>query len=106
MASQMYVIKRDGQKQEVKFDNITKRIRNLCQGLDPKYIDPVPVTQKVVEGFYNGISTAEVDTLAAETCAYMSQKHPDFSTLAARIAVSNLHKRLGRALRLSEAHVG
>ncbi|CAJ1383694.1 unnamed protein product [Effrenium voratum] len=92
MASQMYVIKRDGQKQEVKFDSITKRIRNLCQGLDPKYIDPVPVTQKVVEGFYNGISTAEVDTLAAETCAYMSQKHPDFSTLAARIAVSNLHK--------------
>ena len=92
--------------QEVKFDSITKRIRNLCQGLDPKYIDPVPVTQKVVEGFYNGISTAEVDTLAAETCAYMSQKHPDFSTLAARIAVSNLHKCLGRALRWSEAHLG
>ncbi|CAJ1370832.1 unnamed protein product [Effrenium voratum] len=90
--SQMYVVKRDGTQQEVKFDAITKRIRNLCQGLDPKYIDPVPVTQKVVEGFYNGISTAEVDTLAAETCAYMSQKHPDFSTLAARIAVSNLHK--------------
>ena len=129
----MYVVKRDGQKQdvsppfvldtsalcvspsfsgrsgpfqEVKFDSITKRIRNLCQGLDPKYIDPVPVTQKVVEGFYNGISTAEVDTLAAETCAYMSQKHPDFSTLAARIAVSNLHKRLDRALHWSEAHLG
>ncbi|CAK9045074.1 unnamed protein product [Durusdinium trenchii] len=78
--------------QEVKFDNITKRIRTLCGGLDPRFIDPVPVTQKVVEGFYNGIKTAEVDTLAAETCAYMSQKHPDFSTLAARIAVSNLHK--------------
>ena len=48
--------------------------------------------RKVIEGFYNGITTSEIDTLAAETCAYMSQKHHDFSTLAARIAVSNLHK--------------
>jgi len=88
----MYVIKRDGQKQEVKFDSITCRIRRLCDGLDPQYVDPVPITQKVIEGFYAGISTSEIDTLAAETCAYMSQKHPDFSTLAARIAVSNLHK--------------
>jgi len=88
----MYVVKRSGKKQEVKFDNITKRIQNLCEGLDLQFIDPVLITQKVVEGFYNGISTAEVDTLAAETCAYMSGKHPDFSTLAARIAVSNLHK--------------
>ncbi|OLQ01890.1 Ribonucleoside-diphosphate reductase large subunit [Symbiodinium microadriaticum] len=88
----MYVVKRDGQSQEVKFDAITRRIKNLCDGLDSRFVDPVPVTQKVVEGFYNGISTSEVDTLAAETCAYMSQKHPDFSTLAARIAVSNLHK--------------
>jgi len=90
--AQMYVVKRDGQRQEVKFDSITKRIRMLCEGLDTKYVDPVPVTQKVIEGFYNGISTAEVDTLAAETCAYMSQRHPDFSILAARIAISNLHK--------------
>eukprot|EP00435_Cladocopium_sp_Y103_P072616 s14_g40.t2 len=88
----MYVVKRSGKKQEVKFDNITKRIQNLCEGLDLQFIDPVLITQKVVEGFYHGISTAEVDTLAAETCAYMSGKHPDFSTLAARIAVSNLHK--------------
>ena len=88
----MYVIKRDGQKQEVKFDSITCRIRRLCDGLDPQYVDPVPITQKVIEGFYAGISTSEIDTLAAETCAYMSQKHPDFSTLAARIAVSNVHK--------------
>ncbi|CAK8987685.1 unnamed protein product [Durusdinium trenchii] len=90
--SQMYVLKRDGSKQEVKFDAITDRLRPLCHGLDANYIDPVPVTQKVIEGFYNGIATAEIDTLAAETCAYMSQKHPDFSILAARIAVSNLHK--------------
>jgi len=88
----MFVIKRDGSEQEVKFDAITKRIRVLCDGLDSAYVDPVVVTQKVIEGFYNGIATSEVDTLAAETCAYMSQKHPDFSTLAARISVSNLHK--------------
>ena len=88
----MYVLKRDGNKQEVKFDAITRRLQPLCEGLDANYIDPVPVTQKVIEGFYNGIATAEIDTLAAETCAYMSQKHPDFSILAARIAVSNLHK--------------
>jgi len=88
----MYVVKRSGQHEEVKFDNITKRLRAHCDGLDPKYIDPVPVTQKVIEGFYTGISTNEIDKLAAETCAYMSQKHPDFSILAARIAVSNLHK--------------
>jgi len=92
MAGQMYVVKRDGRHQEVRFDSITKRIQTLCDGLDPKFVDPVPVTQKVIEGFYSGISTSEIDTLAAETCAYMSQKHPDFSTLAARIAVSNLHK--------------
>jgi ribonucleoside-diphosphate reductase alpha subunit len=92
MAEGMYVVKRDGKHQEVKFDSITKRIQALCDGLDPKYVDPVSITQKVIEGFYKGISTSEVDTLAAETCAYMSQKHPDFSTLAARIAVSNLHK--------------
>jgi len=88
----MYVLKRTGERQEVKFDNITKRIRNLCEGLDDKFVEPVAITQKVVEGFYNGVTTAEIDTLAAETCAYMSQRHPDFSTLAARIAISNLHK--------------
>jgi ribonucleoside-diphosphate reductase alpha subunit len=92
MADQMYIVKRDGRREEVKFDNITKRIRALCDGLDAKFIDPVPITQKVIEGFFNGISTQEIDTLAAETCAYMSQKHPDFSILAARIAVSNVHK--------------
>merc|ERR1719313_3192767 len=92
MSAQMYIVKRNGEHQEVKFDNITRRIQALCDGLDPTYVDPVSITQKVIEGFYTGISTSEIDTLAAETCAYMSQKHPDFSTLAARIAVSNLHK--------------
>mmetsp|Transcript_66026 Transcript_66026/g.148998 ORF Transcript_66026/g.148998 Transcript_66026/m.148998 type:complete len:814 (+) Transcript_66026:72-2513(+) len=95
--AQMHVVKRDGEHQEVKFDSITRRIRQLCDGLDPAYVDPVPITQKVIEGFFNGISTSEIDTLAAETCAYMSQRHPDFSTLAARIAVSNLHKNTGES---------
>jgi len=89
----MFVVKRDGRKEEVRFDAVTRRIRLLCDGLDPEYIDPVPITQKVIEGFYSGIATTEIDTLAAEMCAYMSQKHPDFSTLAARIAVSNLQKK-------------
>jgi ribonucleoside-diphosphate reductase alpha subunit len=88
----MYVIKRTGEKEEVAFDKITRRIAALCDGLNSEFIDPVKVTQKVVEGVYPGVTTSEIDVLAAETCAYMSQLHPDFSTLAARIAVSNLHK--------------
>ena len=91
-AGRMYVIKRDGEKEEVAFDKITRRIAALCEGLNPEFVDPVKVTQKVVEGVYPGVTTSEIDVLAAETCAYMSQLHPDFSTLAARIAVSNLHK--------------
>ena len=91
-AGRMYVVKRDGQKEEVAFDKITRRIRALCDDLNSDYVDPVKVTQKVVEGVYPGVTTSDLDTLAAETCAYMSQFHPDFSVLAARIAVSNLHK--------------
>jgi len=92
MSGQMYVVKRNGQQQPVNPESITRRITQLCEGLDPKYVDSDTVARKVVEGFYNGIKTSEIDALAAETCAYMSQRHPDFSTLAARIAVSNLHK--------------
>merc|ERR1719183_481183 len=92
MSQAMHVVKRSGEQQEVKFDAITSRIRSLCEGLNCVYVDPVKVAQKVIEGFYGGMPTSEIDKLAAETCAYMSQKHPDFSTLAARIAVSNLHK--------------
>ncbi|KAF4658028.1 ribonucleotide-diphosphate reductase subunit rnr1 [Perkinsus chesapeaki] len=88
----MYVIKRDGHRAEVQFDKITKRIRPLTKGLNEDYVDVTQITQKVAEGIYPGVTTTELDSLAAETCAYMSQVHPDFSTLAARIAVSNLHK--------------
>merc|ERR1719161_2938871 len=90
--SEMYVIKRDGSHENIKFDSITSRLEKLMEGLNREYVDPVKITQKVVEGVYLGIKTSELDNLAAETCAYMSQKHPDFSKLAARISVSNLHK--------------
>merc|ERR1719443_1236877 len=93
----MFVVKRDGRHEPVMFDKITERLKTLCNGLNPDYVNPVQVTQKVVEGVYNGVSTSELDNLAAETCAYMSQKHPDFSRLAARVAVSNLHKNTSDA---------
>ncbi len=88
----MYVITRSGQREPVKFDKITERIEVLAFELDSKFIDPVKVTQKVIEGIYDGISTKELDQLAAETAAYLSTQHPDYAVLAGRIAVSNLHK--------------
>jgi len=89
----MYVVKRDGQQQEAQLERVERRIMQVCDGLDSKYVDPAAVAKKVFEGFHCGIATSEVDTLMAETCAYMSQRHHDFSTLAARVAVSSLHKR-------------
>jgi len=88
----MHVVKRSGERQGVQLDKISARLRVLSEGLDAEYVDPVPLARKVVDGLNDGIRTSELDTLAAETCAYMSQRHPDFSTLAARIAVSSLHK--------------
>ena len=88
----MFVIKRNGQKQEVHFDKITSRIKNLAYGLDTRFCDPAVVTQKVIQGVFTGVTTEELDQYAAETCAYMSTVHPDYSILAARISVSNLHK--------------
>jgi len=88
----MLVTKSSGQQQAVSEEKLKRRIQALCKGLDAAYIDAAQVTQKILEGFRDGITTGEIDTLAAETCAYMSQKHPDFSMLAARIAVSGLHK--------------
>ncbi|KAL4172080.1 ribonucleotide-diphosphate reductase subunit rnr1 [Phytophthora ramorum] len=92
----MYVVKRDGRSEEVKFDKITARITKLCYGLNPDYVDAVKISQKVVAGVYPGVTTSELDELAAETAAYQSTQHPDFSKLAARIAVSNLHKNTNK----------
>lgn len=88
----MYVVKRSGNQEPVSFDKITNRIRKLCDGLNSEYIDPAIITAKVASGIYNGITTRELDKLAAETAAYSSTFHPDWSILAARIAVSDLHK--------------
>lgn len=85
------VIKRDGRRQPVKFDKITARIKKLAYGLDP-IVDVTEVAMKVCTGVYDGVTTSELDDLAAETAAYMSTKHHDYSLLASRIAVSNLHK--------------
>lgn len=88
----MYVIKRDGRRESVKFDKITARIEKLCYGLDARFVQPIEVAKKVVAGIYDGVTTAELDNLAAETAASMTTKHPDYAILAARIAISNLHK--------------
>jgi ribonucleoside-diphosphate reductase alpha chain len=88
----MYVIKRDGRTESVKFDKITARIEKLCYGLNPALVDPIDVAKKVIEGLYEGVSTSELDNLAAETAASLTTKHPDYALLASRIAVSNLHK--------------
>ncbi|KAG2009750.1 ribonucleotide-diphosphate reductase subunit rnr1 [Coprinopsis cinerea AmutBmut pab1-1] len=87
-----YVFKRGTRKERVQFDKITARISKLCYGLDLNFVDPIEVAQKVVVGVYQGVTTVELDNLAAETAAYLTTKHPDYAVLAARIAVSNLHK--------------
>lgn len=87
----MFVVKRDGRKESVQFDKITARIKKLCYGLNP-IVDPVSVAIKVVEGMYDGVTTSELDNLAAEVAATNTIKHPDYALLASRIAVSNLHK--------------
>jgi ribonucleoside-diphosphate reductase alpha chain len=87
----MYVVKRDGHKEPVMFDKITDRIKKLCYGLND-LVDSVKVAMRVIEGLYDGVTTSELDNLAAETAASMTIAHPDYAQLAARIAVSNLHK--------------
>lgn len=93
----MYVIKRDGSRASVSFDKITSRITKLCYGLDPKYVDPVVIAQKVIQGVYPGVTTVELDELAAQTAASFATQHPDCSILAARISVSNLHKMTSKS---------
>ena len=87
----MFVVKRDGRREPVMFDKITDRVRILCYGLSD-LVDPVKVAMRVIEGLYDGVTTSELDNLAAETAASMTISHPDYAQLAARIAVSNLHK--------------
>lgn len=90
--SKMFVVKRSGRQEEVHFDKITSRIEKLSYGLNKDFVDPPAITQKVISGIYTGVTTVELDNLAAETAATLTTKHPDYAILAARIAVSNLHK--------------
>ena len=88
----MLVIKRDGRRESVKFDKVTARIEKLCYGLHLDFVSPIEVAKKVIDGIYDGVTTVELDNLAAEIAASMTTKHPDYAILAARIAISNLHK--------------
>ncbi len=87
----MFVLKRDGRKEAIKFDKITARIQKLCYGFSD-LVSPTSVAMKVIEGIYEGVTTSELDNLAAEVSASMTTKHPDYALLASRISVSNLHK--------------
>jgi ribonucleoside-diphosphate reductase alpha chain len=88
----MQVIKRDGSKEPLKFDKISSRIRKMTYGLNNDFIDVMEISQKVIGGIFDGITTESLDNLAAETAASLIPKHPDYSILASRIAVSRLHK--------------
>jgi ribonucleoside-diphosphate reductase alpha chain len=87
----MFVVKRDGRQESVKFDKITARIAKLCYGLNP-IVDSTKIAMKVIEGVFDGVTTSQLDTLAAEIAATSTITHPDYALLASRIAVSNLHK--------------
>ncbi len=93
----MQVIKRSGLNEEVSFDKITARVKKLCYGLDERYLDYIEISKKVIQGLYDGVPTTELDNLAAETAATMAAQHPDYALLAARIAVSNLHKNSNKS---------
>ena len=93
----MKVIKRSGKRESVSFDKITARVKKLCYGLNQTYVDPIEIAKKVILGLYDGVTTTELDNLASETAATMATVHPDYAILAARIAVSNLHKNTNKS---------
>ena len=88
----MQVVKRTGKREAVSFDKITARVKKLCYGLDTRYVSHIEIAKKVIQGLYDGVTTTELDNLAAETAASMATQHPEYAILAARIAISNLHK--------------
>lgn len=98
--NKLYVLKRNGSKEPIFYDKIQSRIKSLAMNLSP-FVDIAGITQRVVTGLYPGIRTKELDNLAAETAAYMSTQHPDYSRLAARISVSNLHKETSPSFSLT-----
>jgi ribonucleoside-diphosphate reductase alpha chain len=86
------VVKRDGTREDVRFDMILERIASMCDGLDRRFVEPIDVAKRVVEGLYDGVTTEQLDQLAAETAASMTPLHPDYAQLAARLSISNLQK--------------
>jgi ribonucleoside-diphosphate reductase alpha subunit len=93
----MKVIKRSGKLEDVSFDKITARVKKLCYGLNQDYISPIEIAKKVIQGIYDKVTTSDLDNLAAETSASMAAIHPEYALLAARIAVSNLHKNTDKS---------
>lgn len=91
--NKVHVVKRDGTREVVTPDRIKERLQSLMDNLNSTYVNLDIVTAKVCKGIYNGVTTEILDNLSAETCAYMSIVHPDYSKLAARISISNLHKK-------------
>ena len=88
----MQVVNRKGEREDVRFDAILDKLRRLAEGLDPNWIDPANLTKLTIEGLYDGVTTRELDQLAAETAASLVSQHPDYSKLAARICVDDLHR--------------
>ena len=88
----MQVVNRKGEREDVRFDAIHEKLRSLTEGLDPVWVDPGHVTKLTIEGLYDGVTTRELDQLAAETAASLASQHPDYSRLAARICVDDLHR--------------
>ena len=93
----MKVIKRDGHSETLRLDKITNRVKKQTYGLDTDHVDALEVATKVVSGIYDGISTEQLDNLAAETAASLTYVHPDYSILAARIAITRLHKTTNKS---------
>ena len=91
--NKIHVLKRDGTRELVTPDRIKERLESLMGDLNKTYVNLDIVCAKVVKGIYDGVTTEILDNLSAETCAYMSIVHPDYSKLAARIVISNLHKK-------------
>ena len=88
----MQVVNRKGEREDVRFDAIHEKLVKLAEGLDPTWVDPGHVAKLTIEGLYDGVTTRELDQLAAETSASLASHHPDYSRLAARICVDDLHR--------------
>ena len=95
----MKVIKRNGSEEIVKFDKISARLKKQTYGLDTNYVDYMEVAKKVISGVYDGVTSRELDTLAAETAASLTRIHPDYSILASRIALTSIKKETKKSFK-------